>query len=300
MLNQFINQAATTGRMFAARRVGALLAALAFGAICGAGFAGPGLAVSKGQSAWSDQTSSKVRLVSGTLTRDGTHALYAAVQLRLAAGWKTYWRNPGDSGVPPRFDWSGSKNVKSAEVLYPAPHRFADANGTAIGYSDEVVFPVKITPEHADEPVTLSLTFDYGICKDLCIPNAVELQAVLPPDLGKGDARLMEAALSRVPKPAKPDALPRIANVSAMLDGDAPELKIKALFPEGAKKTDVFVDNPHVLLPVPKPLGPPEDGKQSFAVVFYTAKEAEAIKGKPLTITLVSDRGASQTTWTAE
>ena len=143
----------------------------------------------------------KVRLVSGAVTQDGSAAPYAAIQLRMDPGWKTYWRNPGDSGVPPSFDWSGSKNLKSAEVLYPAPHRFADANGTAIGYKDEVVFPVKITPEHAGEPVDLALTFEYGLCKDLCIPNSASLNVVLPPDLGKGDAVLIDTALSRVPKP---------------------------------------------------------------------------------------------------
>lgn len=280
-------------------RSGALLAALAIVLIFISGFPGPGLAASKGQSAWSDQTNSKVRIVSGTLDAEGAPALYAGIQLRMDPGWKTYWRNPGDSGVPPGFDWAGSKNLKNAEVLYPAPHRFADANGTAIGYDDEVVFPVRITPEREDEPVTLALTFDYGLCKDLCIPNTVELEAVLPPDLGKGDARLIEAALSRVPE-TQTDALPRVVNIAATLSVEAPKMTIEALFPDGATGTDVFVDNPHVLVPVPKPLGPLEDGKQVFEVTFFSGKEAEALKGKPLTLTLVSNQGSSQTTWTAE
>jgi DsbC/DsbD-like thiol-disulfide interchange protein len=300
MLSQFINPFSMTARKRSGRRAVALLAAMAFGAICGGAFPAPGLAASKGQSAWSDQNNSKVRLVSGTLEAEGAPALYAGIQLRMAPGWKTYWRNPGDSGVPPGFDWSGSKNVKSAEVLYPAPHRFADANGTAIGYDDEVVFPVRITPERAGEPVTLSLTFDYGLCKDLCIPNTVELEAVLPPDLGKGDARLIGTALTRVPAEAKADTLPRVATVSATLAGDAPEMRVEALFPEDAKGTDVFIDNPHVLVPVPKPLGPLQDGKQVFEVRFFSPKEAEALQGKPLTVTLVSDQGSSQTRWTAE
>ena len=305
MLKQFMNQHPKiqhpqAERLFAARRAGALLAALAFGAICGIGFGSAGLAASKGQSAWSGQTSSKARLVSGTVARNGAPELYAGVQLRMDPGWKTYWRNPGDSGVPPSFDWSGSENLKSAEVLYPAPHRFADANGTAIGYHDEVVFPVKITPEHEGEPVTLSLTFDYGLCKDLCIPNTAALRAVLPPDLGKGDGRLLETALSRVPREADAETLPRIAHIAAKFGGEAPGLEIEALFPEGAKGTDVFFDNPHVLLPVPKALGPLKDGKQRFFASFMTPAEAEAIRGKTLTLTLVSDKGSAETTWTAE
>ena len=79
--------------------------------------------------------------------------------------------------MPPSFDWSGSKNLKQAEVLYPAPHSFADASGTAIGYEDEVVFPVKLTPEREGEPIELKLALSYGLCKNLCVPNDVKSRA---------------------------------------------------------------------------------------------------------------------------
>ena len=285
---------------FLLRRAAPLLVLTALGAGLGIAFGMPVLAASKGQSPWVGQINSKVRLVSGTLDRDGAPELYAGVHLRLDPGWKTYWRNPGDSGVPPTFDWSGSKNVKSVEVLYPMPHRFADANGTAIGYDDEVVFPVKITLERPGEPVALSLTFEYGLCMDLCIPNAVELRAEIPADLGKGDARLIDQAYARVPKSAGPDTLPRLETVTATLDGPVPGIEIEALFPKGATGTDLFVASSDVLIPVPKALGPLKHGKQRFAVAFTTPKEADAVKGKPLTFTLVSDEGASDTTRTVE
>jgi DsbC/DsbD-like thiol-disulfide interchange protein len=235
--------------------------------------------------------------VSAAVTKDGSAAPYAAIQLRMDPGWKTYWRNPGDSGVPPTFDWSGSKNLKRAEVLYPAPHRFADANGTAIGYGGEVVFPVRITPENAGEPVDLSVSFEYGLCKDLCIPNSATLNVVLPPNLGQGDDALIETALADVPQPATTDALPRIASVTANL-APKPGLEIEALFPEGASGTDLFIDNPEIAVPVPKALGPIEDGKQRFSVTFYSPEDAAAIKGKPLRMVLVSDEGSTETTWT--
>ncbi len=280
------------------RRATALPAALAFGVFLGTAFGG--LAAPVGESPWADQTDSKVRVVSAAVTKDGSAAPYAAIQLRMDPGWKTYWRNPGDSGVPPTFDWSGSKNLKSAEVLYPAPHRFADANGTAIGYDGEVVFPVRITPENAGEPVDLSLSFEYGLCKNLCIPNSVSLNVMLPPDLGKGNAMLIETALDGVPQAEKADALPRIASVTANLDGPKPGLEIEALFPKGASGTDLFIDNPDIAVPVSKALGPVEDGKQRFSVTFYSPEEAAAIKGKPLRMVLVSDDGSTETTWTAK
>ena len=274
--------------------------ALAVGAIVGVAAASAALAAVASASPWIDSTNSKVRLVSGRVDLDGKSTLLAGVQLRMNSGWKTYWKNPGDSGVPPSFDWSGSKNLKHAELLYPAPHRFADANGMAIGYDDEVVFPVKLTPEREGEPIELKLAFAYGLCKDLCIPNDVSLGLALAADAGKGDALLLETFLTRVPKSAKSGVLPEVSGVEAKLDGEAPELVVNALFPPGATGTDLFIDGGDVFVPVPRPLGPLADGRQRFAVTFATPSEADAIKGKTLALTLVSGQGSTDTMWTAE
>ena len=259
-----------------------------------------GLAASPGESAWVSSNDSKVRLVSGTPDIDGRPSLVAGVQLRMDPGWKTYWRNPGDSGVPPSFDFKGSKNLKQAELLYPAPHRIADANGTAIGYDDEVIFPVKITPEHEGEPVELKLAFEYGLCKNLCIPNEVSLELVLSPDEGKGDAMLLENALALTPKEAAPGLLPAVEKVTADLDAPKPKITIDAVFPQGARGTDLFINGEETYVPVPKPDGPLADGKQRFIVDFGSAAEAAALKGKTLTLTLVSDLGSAEMTWTAK
>jgi DsbC/DsbD-like thiol-disulfide interchange protein len=259
-----------------------------------------GLAASPGESAWVSSNDSKVRLVSGTPNIDGRPSLVAGVQLRMDPGWKTYWRNPGDSGVPPSFDFKGSKNLKRAELLYPAPHRIADANGTAIGYDDEVIFPVKITPEHEGEPVELKLAFEYGLCKNLCIPNEASLELVLAPDEGKGDATLLENALALTPKEAAPGLLPAVENVTADLDAPKPKITIDAVFPQGARGTDLFINGEETYVPVPQPMGSVAEGKQRFVVDFGSAAEATALKGKTFTLTLVSDLGSTETTWTAK
>ena len=261
------------------------------------------LAASPGESPWVKESFSKARLVSGTVGGSDKGELLAGVQIRLEPGWKTYWRTPGDSGVPPSFDWSGSKNLKEAQVLYPAPHRFADASGTAIGYEDEVVFPVKITPERHGEPVELKLNVDYGLCKTLCIPSQASLSLELPPHtVGKeDDDPLLTRFFDLVPKPAETDRLPSLGAVEAKLDDAKPQLIIDVNFPDGATGTDLFVEEPSgAFVPVPKPLGPVESGKQRFVVGFASPGEAAAIKGKPLTLTLVSDEGASEASWTLE
>jgi DsbC/DsbD-like thiol-disulfide interchange protein len=260
------------------------------------------LAAPATESPWVKEPYSKVRLVSGAVGDNGSNHVLAGVQIRLAPGWKTYWRTPGDSGVPPSFDWSGSKNLKQAEVLYPSPHRFPEAGGTAIGYADEVVFPIKVTPERPDEPVELKVSVDYGLCKTLCIPNQAILSLELPPALAAGDGNslLLERYLALVPKPVTKGDLPAIGDTEAKLDGDRPELLIEALFPPGAIATDLFVEAPNVFIPVAKPQGELENGRQRFVVNFASKAEAEAVKGKPLTLTLVWDEGGRETTWTVD
>jgi DsbC/DsbD-like thiol-disulfide interchange protein len=277
-----------------------MVAQFCLGLGLGAALSQPAYAANASASPWIDSANSKARLVSGTLDLAGKPTLVAGVQLRMSSGWKTYWNNPGDSGVPPSFDWSGSTNLKQAEVLYPAPHRFAEANGWAIGYDDEIVFPVRITPKRDGEPVELKLVFDYGLCKDLCIPNDVTLGLKVSPDVGKGDARLIETFLARVPKAGAAGVLPEVSQVEASFDGEAPRLIVTASFPPGATATDLFIDAGDVFVPLPKALGPPEGGKQRFAVNFVSASEAAALKGKPLALTLVSDQGATATIWTVE
>jgi DsbC/DsbD-like thiol-disulfide interchange protein len=255
------------------------------------------LAATPGESAWVGSNDSRVRLISGTPDIDGKPTLVAGVQLRMDPGWKTYWRNPGDSGVPPSFDFKGSKNLKQAELLYPAPHRIGDANGTAIGYDDEVIFPIKITPDHEGKPVELKLAFEYGLCKDLCIPNDVKLELTIAPDHSKGDAMQLESALALTPKEAAPGLLPAIEKVTSDLDTPKPEITIDAVFPKDARDTDLFINGEETYVPVPKPEGPLTDGKQRFIVIFGSLSEATGLKGKTLTLTLVSDLGSTETAW---
>ena len=264
--------------------------------------AGASLAASPGESPWVGESYSKVRLVSGSVAGMSDNQLIAGIQIRLEPGWKTYWRMPGDSGVPPSFDWSGSKNLRSAEVLYPAPHRFTDASGTAIGYEDEVVFPVMVTPERRDEPVELKLNVDFGICKTLCIPNQANLSIELPPRAAwKVDDPLLTRFVDLVPKPAETGKLPALGGIEAKLDSAKPELIVDANFTDGATGTDLFIEGPEgEFVPVPKPLGPAQNGKQRFVVSFASPAEAEAIRGKPMTLTFVSDEGAREASVTVE
>src|SRR3954451_3929081 len=176
-------------RAIAPRRAAAVLGAMVGLVLAAAAVAGEA-------SPWVEGHHSRARLVAGG--GDGAARL-AAIEIVLDPGFKTYWRSPGESGLPPAFDWAWSENLSAAEVLWPAPHRFEDAGGVAYGYKDRVLLPVRVSPSDAGKPVRLALKLDYGVCKDICIPARAEL-ALAPPDRDAAPERaLVEEAMARVP-----------------------------------------------------------------------------------------------------
>ena len=123
----------------------------------------------------------------------------AALKIALDPGWKTYWRVPGDAGVPPELDFAGSQNVADVQVIWPAPEVF-DANGMrTVGYHDALVLPLQITPTDPSQPMHLAADVDMGICHEICVPVQLDLQADLSGP-GAPDAEI-RAAMAAEPAP---------------------------------------------------------------------------------------------------
>jgi DsbC/DsbD-like thiol-disulfide interchange protein len=176
-------------------------------------------------------------------------------------GWHTYWRYPGDSGVPPRFDFDASENLGSAKVLYPAPHAFTDESGTSIGYLEHVIFPVEVTPRDPKKPVHLKLTVNYAVCQKLCVPAEANLELIVG-DKSDFDQRLgkAEAAVPKVVSPQQAGLTLHRVNSDAK-----PAVEVQVA---GANKdTQIFVEGPTLewALPIPKPVSGAE-GRYSFAL----------------------------------
>jgi DsbC/DsbD-like thiol-disulfide interchange protein len=118
-------------------------------------------------------------LLPGWRAADGVHV--AAFQLRLAPGWKTYWRAPGEAGIPPAFDWSASRNVAAVEPRWPRPMQFSLNGLRTLGYAGGLVLPLRVRPADAAAPVRLAGTVDLGICREVCVPLTLHVAADLPP-----------------------------------------------------------------------------------------------------------------------
>lgn len=134
------------------------------------------------------------RLLPGWQMASGTRM--AGLELRLAPGWKTYWRAPGEAGIPPSFDFSGSDNLQAVRIHWPRPAVF-ELNGLqTIGYHDGVVLPIEITPRDPARPITLRATVDLGVCKDICLPASLSLAADLA-GAGAADSSIDRALADR-------------------------------------------------------------------------------------------------------
>jgi DsbC/DsbD-like thiol-disulfide interchange protein len=140
----------------------------------------------------------EARLTPGWETAPGERM--AGLQIALDPGWKTYWRAPGEAGIPPVFDWSGSENLSEVEVFWPAPMVFDSFGLTTIGYDGVVTLPVRVVAADPSRPVRVRLTLDYGVCADLCVPARAELALELAPgSSGRRDAAIADAQ-ARLPR----------------------------------------------------------------------------------------------------
>jgi suppressor for copper-sensitivity B len=218
-------------------------------------------------SAWSGAAQSKLRLIAGGASTERAGALRAGVEIRLSPGYKTYWRSPGDSGVPPQFNWSGSQNLAAIEVRWPAPLRFADGAGSSIGYAEEVIFPLLVTPADPGQPVLLKLALDYAVCEKLCIPAQGAASLLIGPERTRQIARIA-AFDARAPRRlAQGELHAGVGLTGGMVarEGNGRILRLLLAAPDGVPIEDVFVEGPDMWL----------FGKPTLAATGKSAWKAE-------------------------
>ncbi|MDQ8726715.1 protein-disulfide reductase DsbD domain-containing protein [Bradyrhizobium sp. LHD-71] len=250
--------------------------------------AGGRIACAEDASPWVNDAHSTLRLLAGS--RTGA-VLMGGVEIQLQPGWKTYWRTPGDSGVPPRFDFSKSVNVESVTPLFPAPKKFDDgAGGVSYGYGKSVVFPLRIVPKNPNEPVQLRALINYAVCEKLCLPVEAEAELSFTSTASTLDS-LVTTALNKVPKPvgtseAMPIAIQSFKRVDdrAVVDVAAPAGAHVELFAEGP--------SPDWALPVPKRTGAPQKGLIRYEFKLDGLPANARPEGAILKLTLVGEEGA--------
>ena len=199
-----------------------------------------------GAAAAGDLVSATVR--PGWRAPDGRHV--AGLELRMAEGWKTYWRAPGDAGIPPLFNWSGSDNLGRASVAWPTPHVFWQSGVRSVGYDGTVVLPLLIDPGSAGD-VTLRGEMDLGLCKDICVPYRLKFSAVLEGTATRRDP-VIAAALADVPF-TEAEARVGAVRCSVAPEGKGLRLRAEIDMPSAGQSEDTVIEagNPNIWVSEP-------------------------------------------------
>lgn len=258
-------------------------------------------AIAADVSPWDDDTQSAARLIAAqALNTSGGRVFRAGVEIKLKEGWKTYWRYPGDSGVPPVLDFSKSQNVKAATVLFPAPSRFADgAGGHSIGYKGDVILPVHVVAQDASKPATLRLKLAYAVCEKLCVPAEANLELDLTGSSSSVDG-VLSAAEARVPRPIEVGN-PGVPSIRAVhREAASPKDKIVvdvAVIPD--KPVTLFAEGPTAqwALPLPEPVAGAPAGLQRFVFDLDGLPPGEKPDGAVLRLTAISGDKAVEATF---
>jgi DsbC/DsbD-like thiol-disulfide interchange protein len=220
-------------------------------------------AVAADASDWSMDIRSAARLVAASAPREATQ-YRIGVELRMDPGWHTYWRYPGDSGVPPSIGFSESDNLREFKVSYPAPRAFNDETGTFIGYRDHVIFPVQVTPRDPQKPVKLKLDLFYAVCEKLCVPASAHTELMLTPGQRSGFDERIAKAEADVPKKISAQQ----AGLTARRIGGMPKPRVELdIAAPGNIDVQVFAEGPNAewALPVPKPIAGGPTGHKRFS-----------------------------------
>lgn len=244
---------------------------------------------------WVDTAQSRVRLVGGAdPTAAGARVLL--LEMTLQPNWKTYWRMPGDAGIPPSFDWSGSTNVGDVEVRYPAPAMYVDKAGRTIGYKNAVTFPIVVRPADPKAPSEVRVEVAFGICREICIPVETKLSLDVPPTASLSAADVA-SAMSKVPvrKDAKDAARGPLAVSSITLDGGATAQRMVV---KTAGVETLLVEAPDGLfVPIPERRAG-DAAAATFEVDLSKSQDLPELMGKKLTVTAIGSTGAIETSWT--
>jgi DsbC/DsbD-like thiol-disulfide interchange protein len=182
------------------------------------------------------------------------------LEIALEPGWKTYWRAPGDTGIPPAVDWSKSKGVAAFDLRFPAPARFGEEGVRSIGYTAPVILPIDVRLADPRQPATLDLEVQIGICHDICVPVFAHLEATLAATAPVDAAALARLAQARaeVPKAAEKGVAPWIVSLGRDPAANDAAVLVEVKMPDDPTQVrDVLVEGPtgEWALPLPERVG---------------------------------------------
>ena len=245
--------------------------------------------------AWATTERVEARLVSAVEGVGDLRTLPLGFELKLKPGWKTYWRSPGDAGLPPQLDWAQSKNIESARIAYPAPHRVTLLGLQTYGYSDHVVFPIAAEAKEPGKPLDAKVSATILVCEKICVPETFELALSVPagPATPGAEAQIVNRFRAAVPGDGTASGL-MIERVSEARVGEKAALKVELASREPFSKPDVFVEtDPQLALDAPTVVTEP--GRASLLLPLVNPlPPGTALAGRAVTLTAVDGERSAE------
>lgn len=240
---------------------------------------GSTLPAAAGSSDWFQTDGARIRLVTiDEPTPEGT--LKGTLEIALDPGWKTYWVDPGDAGIPPQIDVAGSQNVSGAELAFPAPQRFEDTYGSWAGYHAPVALPVTFTVDDPSRFSAIDATVTLGVCSEVCVPVQAKLSVNARSAGEEAEARAgVEAAFASLPAPASES----FGVISAADKGD--RIELLARVPADSREVELFLVAP----PGAKLGKPSKTGEGAERIFSFPVVRGNGGKLVELNYTLVGD-----------
>lgn len=247
--------------------------------------------------AWTGIDEAQVRLVAAVTGVGTAESVRLGLQFRMKKDWKISWRSPGDAGLPPVFDWTGSENLSAATVSWPVPVRFSVLIFEVLGYKNEVVLPIVARLAEPGRATRLRLKLDYLVCEDLCIPVQVDLALDLAagPAAPSEFAHLIDRYAATVPGSGEAQGL---SIESAVADGGGEDLTLTIVARSALPFTapGVFVEGPEEFRFGTPEVEIGEGGQRAELRVPVTGVVGPlgSLAGKPVTLTLVDNGRAME------
>lgn len=251
---------------------------------------------------WIDEDFTSLRLISAQTQTTSSDTLRLGLEFELQPDWKIYWRSAGDAGFPPQLDWTGSSNIDSAEILWPAPHRFSIFGLDTFGYKNQIILPIDVKLNDPAQPVSVQLNVDYLVCSDICIPAAADFNLEIPANTaGNGQpvsvasdhAHQIEKFVSRVPLTG--EGLPiRVSSLTTSIQDDQPtlHLDVSGLANAGVAIDDILIESDQRLgFGVPKPVNQQADettDTRYFDLAVFGLEDGKDVTDLPVTITVIA------------
>ncbi|MEY8096823.1 protein-disulfide reductase DsbD domain-containing protein [Falsihalocynthiibacter sp. S25ZX9] len=167
-----------------------------------------------------------LEILTGWRAQDGTQI--AAMKIALAPDWVTYWRVPGEAGIPPQFSLTQSENISGISFSWPRPKAETKFGLQSFVYHDQVIVPMTVTLKNPSAPTRLAGEIQIGVCADVCIPVQLSFDADLPAN-GAVGTEAIKHALSQGARASNTtatcDFIPSAAGMGVRITAKLPPLK---------------------------------------------------------------------------